>query len=96
MIKDGEGFKLRLEWKPRDDLMSKILLSNPKVINLVIHSLIGTALIAFTTYASSNNHTVVQTERTDGSLSGIVHASIEPLPPVLIEIQYQVSQDFML
>ena len=46
--------------------------------------------------ASSNNHTVVQTERTDGSLSGIVHASIEPLPPVLIEIQYQVSQDFML
>ncbi|KAI8364508.1 hypothetical protein EDC96DRAFT_544826 [Choanephora cucurbitarum] len=44
----------------------------------------------------SNSHTVVQTERTDGSLSSIVYASIEPLPPVLIEIQYQVSQDFML
>lgn len=41
-----------------------------------------------------------QTEWADGSKSDIVYASpfgtTESLPPILIELQYQVDQDFML
>ncbi|KAI8881626.1 hypothetical protein K501DRAFT_156488, partial [Backusella circina FSU 941] len=43
-----------------------------------------------------NSYTVAQTEWADDSRSDMVYASIELLPPVLIELQYQVNQDFML
>lgn len=47
MIEDGEGFNLPLKWKPGADLMSKMLLSDPKIMNLIVHSLIGIASITF-------------------------------------------------
>lgn len=48
----------------------------------------------------ANSYIPAQTEWTDGSRSDVVYASpiktTESLPPILIEVQYQVDQDFML
>jgi hypothetical protein len=48
----------------------------------------------------ANSYTVAQTEWADGSRSDMIYASrvetTESLPPILIELQYQVNQDFML
>lgn len=32
---------LPLKWEPGEDLMSKVVLSHPKVIDLAVHSLVG-------------------------------------------------------
>ncbi|KAG0853219.1 hypothetical protein G6F16_007736 [Rhizopus arrhizus] len=48
----------------------------------------------------ANTYVVAQNEWTDGSRLDVVYASpiktTESLPPILIELQYQVDQDFML
>ncbi|CAO0793162.1 unnamed protein product [Mucor circinelloides] len=88
-----EDLILPLKWKPGEDCMSKLLLSDPKIINLVVQSLVDTSI-------PDNSYTTAQTEWTDGSRSDVVYASpiktTELLPPILIELQYQVDQDFML
>ncbi|KAG2221286.1 hypothetical protein INT45_000199 [Circinella minor] len=49
------------------------------------------------TDAPSDSYSVAQTEWLDGSRSDMLYASqIETLPPILIECQYHVNQDFML
>ncbi|ORE00691.1 hypothetical protein BCV72DRAFT_178336, partial [Rhizopus microsporus var. microsporus] len=42
-----------------------------------------------------DSYSVVPTEWADGSRSDMVYASTE-FPPILIEIQYRVNQEFML
>lgn len=41
LAQDAEDFNLPLKWKLGTDLMSKLLLSDPKIINLVVRSLVG-------------------------------------------------------
>lgn len=45
MAESLESFKLPLKWKPGADLMSKMLLSDPEIIRIIIHSFIGNASI---------------------------------------------------
>ncbi|KAI8056512.1 uncharacterized protein B0P05DRAFT_517661 [Gilbertella persicaria] len=92
-LKDKEDLILPLKWKPGEDRISKLLLGDPKIINLVVHSLVDASIPA-------NSYIPAQAEWTDGSRLDVVYASpiktTESLPPILIELQYQVDQDFML
>ncbi|KAI8094280.1 hypothetical protein BDF21DRAFT_408353 [Thamnidium elegans] len=45
---------------------------------------------------SSDNYSVAPNEWADGSRSDMVYASTKPPPPILIKVQYQVNQEFML
>ncbi|CAO3701944.1 unnamed protein product [Rhizopus stolonifer] len=86
MAEGLERFKLPLKWKPSTDLMSKMLLSDPEIMRIIIHSLIGVDV-------SPDSYSVVPTEWADGSRSDMVYASTKLPPPILIEVQYQVNQD---
>ncbi|KAI8355606.1 hypothetical protein EDC96DRAFT_566660 [Choanephora cucurbitarum] len=82
LVKAIENLILPLDWKPGEDLKSKSLLNNPNIMNLIVRSLVD------------------NTEWTDGSRSDVVYASrtktTDSLPPVLIELQCQLDQDFMI
>ncbi|CEG62933.1 hypothetical protein RMATCC62417_00161 [Rhizopus microsporus] len=56
---------------------------------MIVHSLVDVDV-------PSNSYTVAQSEWADGTRSDMGYASTESLPPILIEFQYQVNQDFML
>ncbi|GAA5814903.1 hypothetical protein MFLAVUS_008406 [Mucor flavus] len=88
MAEDLERFKLPMKWKPGHDVMSKMLLSDPEIIPIIIHSLLGVDV-------SPDSYSVAPTECVDGSRSELVYASTQ-LPPILIEVQDQVNQKFML
>ncbi|CAO3689024.1 hypothetical protein CU097_003409 [Rhizopus azygosporus] len=47
MVEGEESLNLPLKWKSGADLMSKMLSSHPKIINMIVHSLVGNASIAF-------------------------------------------------
>ncbi|CAO3659669.1 unnamed protein product [Rhizopus stolonifer] len=69
--------------------MSKMLLSNPEIMCITVHSLIDVDV-------SPDSYSVVSTEWADGSHSDMVYVSTKLPPPILIEVQYQVNQEFML
>ncbi|KAG1050492.1 hypothetical protein G6F43_007238 [Rhizopus delemar] len=48
---EDEDLILPLKWEPGEDLMGKILLSHPKIIDLVVHSLVD-SMQAYTLYVS--------------------------------------------
>ncbi|ORE05095.1 hypothetical protein BCV72DRAFT_306708 [Rhizopus microsporus var. microsporus] len=68
MTKDLESFKLPLKWKPGADLMSKMLLSDPEIMRIIIHSLIDVDV-------PPDSYSVVPTKWADGSRSDMVYAS---------------------
>ncbi|GAN01776.1 hypothetical protein MAM1_0012d01211 [Mucor ambiguus] len=86
-----EDFKLPLKWRLGTDLLSKMLLCEPKVIDLVAHSL-GTDM-------SANNYTISPTEWADGIRSDIMYMPqtlTKSMSLILLEIQYNIDQEFML
>ncbi|KAI8983919.1 hypothetical protein BDF20DRAFT_857021 [Mycotypha africana] len=70
-----------------------MVLTDPKIINLIVCSLVGPDVPA-------NTYSVAQSEWADGTRSDVLYASkiekAEALPPILIESQYYVDQDFMI
>ncbi|KAI9270867.1 hypothetical protein BY458DRAFT_510006 [Sporodiniella umbellata] len=88
---DTNSFTLPWNWKPGSDLMSKLLFSDPTVVNLVVQSLLGTDIPA-------DSYAVASNEWADGTRSDIVYAAGKPTkiePPILIEFQNQVNHEFM-
>ncbi|CEP13989.1 hypothetical protein [Parasitella parasitica] len=65
MAEDSERFKLPLKWKPGTDLMSKMLLSDPEIMRIVIQSLLGEDV-------PPDSYSVAPTEWADGSRSDMV------------------------
>lgn len=57
-------------------------------MRIIIHPLLGVDV-------HPDSYSVAPTEWTDGSRSDMVYASTKLLP-ILIEVQYQVNQEFML
>ncbi|KAG2206141.1 hypothetical protein INT47_003790 [Mucor saturninus] len=84
---------LPLKWKPGTDHMSKLLLNDPNVINLIVRSLVGEI-------APENSYTVAQTEWTDTKGKFTVYipqnAEDDRFIPVLIAIQEEVNHASML
>lgn len=39
--------KLFLNWKPSKDIMSKVLLQDPVIIDVIVHALIGTLVYCY-------------------------------------------------
>ncbi|KAI9262864.1 hypothetical protein EDC94DRAFT_671124 [Helicostylum pulchrum] len=89
---DVEGFKLPLKWKPGTVLMNKMLLSDSKIMNLSVCSLVGTDVPA-------NTYSVAQTEWANSNGDYTLYVSQNtnnksvPLP---IAIQEEVNQTTML
>ncbi|CEP10968.1 hypothetical protein [Parasitella parasitica] len=88
MAEDSERFKLPLKWKPGTDLMSKMMLSDSEIMRIVIQSLLGEDV-------PPDCYSVAPTDWADGSRSDMVYASTKS-PPILVEVQYQLNQEFML
>ncbi|KAG1441315.1 hypothetical protein G6F56_011539 [Rhizopus delemar] len=90
--KDTGYTTLPLKWTPVKDLLSKDLLKDPKIMNLIIRSLLGSNI-------PSDAYHVSQTEWSNGTRSDVVYAANhnknEEFPPVIIEIQYMVNQEFI-
>ncbi|KAG2197657.1 hypothetical protein INT47_002364, partial [Mucor saturninus] len=57
-------------------------------MRIIIQSFLGADV-------SSDSYSVTPTEWADGSRSDMVYAS-NKFPPILIEVQYQVNQEFIL
>ncbi|KAI7889105.1 uncharacterized protein EV154DRAFT_446886, partial [Mucor mucedo] len=84
---------LPLKWKPGTDHVSKLLLNDPNVMNLIVRSLVGEI-------APENSYTVAPTEWADNSRSDVLYTPraevTKTMPPILIVTQYLVDQEFML
>lgn len=93
MAEDSERFKLPLNWKPGTDLISKMLLNDPAIMRIVIHSLVGEDI-------SPDSYSVAPTEWADTkgvyTLYVSQNMSNEKLTPVLVVIQEEVDQSTML
>ncbi|CAO0793163.1 unnamed protein product [Mucor circinelloides] len=92
-LKDKEDLILPLKWKPGEDCMSKLLLSDPKIINLVVHSLVDASIPA-------NSYIPAQTEWTDTKGVYTLYASREKnddrFAPVLVAVHEEVTHATML
>ncbi|KAI9243788.1 hypothetical protein EDC94DRAFT_699958 [Helicostylum pulchrum] len=88
-----ERLELPLKWKPDVDLMSKMLLSDPEIMRIIIHSLIGVDV-------SPDSYSVVPTEWADTkgvyTLYASQNTSNEKFIPVLVVIQEEVNQTTIL
>ncbi|KAI8147180.1 hypothetical protein BJV82DRAFT_598083 [Fennellomyces sp. T-0311] len=74
--------------RPGTDLMSKQVIQDQEVINIITHHLTNTK----NDYISSNN------EWADGTRSDVVlepKSNVLNLPPIIVEIQHRVSEDFI-
>ncbi|CEP10967.1 hypothetical protein [Parasitella parasitica] len=93
MAEDSERFKLPLKWKPGTDLMSKMLLSDPEIMRIVIQSLLGEDV-------PPDSYSVAPTEWADTKGVYTLHVSQntsnEKFIPVLVVIQEEVNQSTML
>jgi hypothetical protein len=83
-------FKIPSDYRPGDDKLSKIVLSNSTIVDKILKSLLD---VTPGTYTTDN------TEWSNGLRSDIFYVSrigiSSSLPPILIEVQKRVDQTFM-
>ncbi|RCI00196.1 hypothetical protein CU097_015539 [Rhizopus azygosporus] len=93
MAESLESFKLPLKWKPGADLMSKMLLSDPEIIRIIIHSFIDV-------YVPPESYSVAPTEWADTkgvyTLYTSQNTSNEKFIPILAAFQEEVNQATIL
>ncbi|KAI9344133.1 hypothetical protein BD770DRAFT_301271, partial [Pilaira anomala] len=86
------SFKLPYKLRPGTDLMSKHILLNPTVIDIVIETIFGSE--------GKGNYSPWPTEWPNGTILDILYLPITQLngsfPPILVEIQHTVNDDFIL
>lgn len=83
-------FKIPSDYRPDDDKLSKIILSNSTIVDQILKSLLD---VTPGTYTTDN------TEQPNGLKSDILYVPrigiSSNLPPILIEVQKRVDQTFM-
>ncbi|KAI9262585.1 hypothetical protein EDC94DRAFT_671696 [Helicostylum pulchrum] len=83
-----QPFQESIEHLPGNDLMSKMILRNPEIIDMIVTTLIGKLSL----------YIARPTEWSDGSQSDVLNApsiASDGLPPVLVEIQRHISHKFI-
>lgn len=85
------SFTIPPKHRPGTDLMSKTMLKDQRVVNMIVSTLVGKH--------ASNNYTAQNGERLDGKRADVLliptTAASESLPPILVEIQNVVDSPYM-
>ncbi|KAI8388929.1 uncharacterized protein BYT42DRAFT_632278 [Radiomyces spectabilis] len=85
-------FSLPLSDRPGSDLISKLILQDQRIMNIITKELIGKPYC-------ENLYQLGQTEWSDSSKSDVVYVPLrqyqKSLPPILIEVQHGIDNSFL-
>ncbi|KAI8047340.1 hypothetical protein BDF21DRAFT_352390, partial [Thamnidium elegans] len=82
-------FTLPQDYCPGSDVMSRIMLQDERIIDMVVKTLIGD-------HVSNSTYTLGRCQWVNKTISDVVYLpKIQSVPPVLIEIQQKVNEDFL-
>ncbi|KAI9004818.1 hypothetical protein CLU79DRAFT_841233 [Phycomyces nitens] len=83
-------FTMDPKYPPGSDLIAKMVLRNPNVINMIITAVVGAEACSL--------YSPRPTEWSNGTKSDVIYAATitsKKLPPVLIEVQHTITIDFI-
>ncbi|KAG1442953.1 hypothetical protein G6F56_010852 [Rhizopus delemar] len=93
MEEDIGSWYLPFEMRCGTDLTTKVTLNNKTIINIIVNELLGSDV-------PNNTYISASTEWSDGTRSDAIYIPknevTHDLPPILVEVQHQVDQRFML
>ncbi|KAI9273664.1 hypothetical protein BY458DRAFT_489322 [Sporodiniella umbellata] len=93
MEEDIGSWYLPFERRCGTDLTTKVTLNNKTIINIIVHELLGSDV-------PNSIYIPGSTEWPDDTRSGAIYIPknevTDDLPPILVEVQHQVDQRFML
>ena len=77
------------DYCPGSDLMSKIMLKDERLVNIILKDVVGN-------HASSTLYTLGRYEWANKTVSDVLYLpTISDLPPALLKIQNKVNEDFI-